>query len=99
MLPVMPAIPSSTRTIGAPTIMATGPAVLRLTTSFKVPGSLPWQVLSTEPVVAHGLPSTRVRIAASVIPSMLEATTGYGMGNGLGAAGVMHTLTAMGVTL
>jgi hypothetical protein len=34
-----------------------------------------------------------------VIPSDTEAVSGYGIGNGLGAAGVRHTLTAIPTTL
>jgi hypothetical protein len=40
-LPVIPAIPSSINTTGAPMIRKLGPDVLRLTTSFSVPGSFP----------------------------------------------------------
>jgi hypothetical protein len=39
--PVIAAGPSSMSTVNAPVIGATGPEVLRLTTSFSVPGSLP----------------------------------------------------------
>jgi hypothetical protein len=98
-LPVIPIIPSSQITVGAPSRIVTGPAVLRLTTSFSVPGSLPWHVFSTEPTVATAAPLIFVRIAASPIPSTELATTGYGMGKGLGAAGVVHTLAPSGVTV
>ncbi len=40
-LPVIPTIPSSISTTGAPMMMKLGPPVLRLTTSLSVPGSLP----------------------------------------------------------
>ncbi|XXY18541.1 hypothetical protein WME88_02655 [Sorangium sp. So ce216] len=41
MLPVIPAIPSSMSTFGAPIHGKHGPPVLRLNVSFNVPGSLP----------------------------------------------------------
>jgi hypothetical protein len=75
-LVVMPIIPSSRSTMGAPMMMKQGPAVLRLTTSFSVPGSLPWQVFTTLPTVAQGAPLTRDRIAASVSPSPTFPMTG-----------------------
>jgi hypothetical protein len=98
MLPVIPIIPSSQITVGVPSKIVTGPPVLRLTTSFSVPGSLPWQVFNTDPTVAISAPLIFVRIGASAIPSTDCATTGYGIGSGLGAVGVVHTLTASGVT-
>ncbi|MEZ4297362.1 MAG: hypothetical protein R3B70_20525 [Polyangiaceae bacterium] len=91
---VMPAIPSSMNTIGAPRIGKQGPVVLRLTTSFSVPGSLPWQFFVQLPTVSTFAPSIFVRRHSSITPSATEAKVGYGIGNGLGAAGVKHTLTA-----
>src|SRR4051812_9461797 len=91
---VIPAIPSSMNTMGAPMIGKHGPVVLRLTTSFKVPGSLPWQFLVQLPTVSTLAPSILVRIHSSITPSDTEAIVGYGMGSGAGAAGVRHTLTA-----
>ncbi|XXY53711.1 hypothetical protein WME91_21485 [Sorangium sp. So ce269] len=38
-----------------------------------------------------------VRIGASITPSATVPMVGYGMGRGLGAAGVVHTLTAIPV--
>ena len=75
-LVVMPIIPSSQRTIGAPMMRKQGPAVLRLRTSLRVPGSLPWQVLITEPTVATFEPLILVRIAGSTMPSTELPTTG-----------------------
>src|SRR4051812_39532904 len=98
MLPVIPIIPSSQRTIGAPSTRKHGPVVLRLTTSFSVPGSFPWQVFSTEPTVAILAPLILVRIGESPMPSIEVANTGYGIGSGAGAAGVRHTLTAIGTS-
>src|SRR4051812_3503340 len=79
-------------------MMKHGPVVLRLTTSFSVPGSLPWHVFSTDPTVPISAPLILVRIGASPMPSIELATTGYGIGSGAGAAGVKQTLTAIGVT-
>jgi hypothetical protein len=73
---VIPTIPSSMKTIGAPMITKQGPLVLRLTTSFSVPGSLPWQVFSTEPTVAILEPLILVRSGSSTMPSTELATTG-----------------------
>ena len=63
-------------TMGAPMTRKHGPEVLRLSTSLSVPGSLPWQVLSTEPTVPMGAPLIFVRIGGSPIPSTELATTG-----------------------
>ena len=43
-------------------------------------------------------PLILVRIGASPIPSIELARTGYGIGSGAGAAGVKHTLTAIGTS-
>lgn len=94
MLPVMQVMPSSVITVGAPRSGKQGPAVLRLTTSFSVPGWLPLQVFRTEPTVAIFFPPNLVRIGASAIPWAEVPMRGYGTGMGLGAAGVVHTLTA-----
>jgi hypothetical protein len=48
-----------------------------------------------EPTVMTGAPLTLVRIAGSIDPSDTLPTNGYGIGSGLGAAGVVQTLTAM----
>ncbi|MCU0687909.1 MAG: hypothetical protein MUF34_37640 [Polyangiaceae bacterium] len=88
-------MPSSMNTLGAPISGGLGPVVLRLTTSLSVPGSLPWHVFMHEPTVMTGAPLTLVRIAGSIDPSDTLPTNGYGIGSGLGAAGVVQTLTAM----
>src|SRR6202012_6081125 len=95
MLPVMAKGPSSQMTVKAPVSGAQGPPVLRETTSFRVPGSLPWQALATEPMVAELVPATFVRSGESAIPSPTLPIVGYGIGTGDGAIGVMQTLTAM----
>jgi hypothetical protein len=47
--------------------------------------------------VTTAAPLIFVRIAGSTLFSEMLAVTGYGSGMGLGAAGVVQTLTAMGV--
>jgi hypothetical protein len=94
MLPVVQVMPSSVSTVGMPMSGTHGPPVLRLTTSFSVPGSLPWHFEITPPTVRIGLPLILVRVGASPMPSAGLAVNGYGNGMGLGAAGVVHTLTA-----
>jgi hypothetical protein len=48
-----------------------------------------------EPTVITCSPATFVRIALSIEPSDTEPIVGYGIGRGLGAAGVVQTLTAI----
>jgi hypothetical protein len=74
--PVMAAGPSSMSTVNAPVSGAHGPPVLRLTTSFSVPGSLPWHVLRTDPIVAQLVPLTFVRSGESAMPSDTVAVSG-----------------------
>ncbi|MFT3770325.1 MAG: hypothetical protein QM820_33270 [Minicystis sp.] len=94
MEPVIPAMPSSMNTMGAPSHGKHGPQVLRLTISLSVPGSFPWHLLMHPPTVRILAPSILVRMHGSVIPSMTDPKVGYGIGNGAGAAGVRQTLTA-----
>ncbi|WP_437774301.1 hypothetical protein [Sorangium sp. So ce1097] len=49
------------------------------------------------PTVRIFAPSIFVRMHGSMIPSATVPIVGSGMGNGLGAAGVRHTLTAIPV--
>jgi hypothetical protein len=67
--PVMPIMPSSTITLGAPSSTGTAPPVLCETISLSVPGSLPCDADSAEPTVARGTPLIFVRIGAPAIPS------------------------------
>jgi hypothetical protein len=53
---------------------------------------------TTEPTVHNGTPFTFVRNVPSPMPSDVVPINGYGIGSGLGAAGVKHTLTAIPVT-
>ena len=95
--PVMPVMPSSVRTTGAAMSGNEGPAVLKLTISLPVPGSLPWHTLITPPTVRMISPIIFVRIGESLSPSDTVPTSGYGIGAIVtgGGTGVRHTLTAM----
>jgi hypothetical protein len=68
--------PSSQSTVNAPVVGGHGPAVFRLTTSFSVPGSLPWHALRHEPIVAPLTPLILVRIGESWMPSETVAVRG-----------------------
>jgi len=67
--PVIPIIPSSQMTLGAPRTIATAPPVLCETISLSAPGSLPWHALSAPPTVPIDAPLTLVREGAPMMPS------------------------------
>src|SRR4051794_13529587 len=94
-LPVITAIPPSKNTVGAPRAAQAFPEVLKVTMSFCVPASLPCTAATSELVLIDLLPS----IFTSSQPGsrlLVDPMIGYGIGSGLGAAGVMHTFGAIG---
>src|SRR4051812_17094119 len=96
-IPVITAIPPSKKTVGAPSTAQALPPVLKVMMSFCVPASLPCTAATWELVLIDFLPS----IFTSSQPGsrlLVDPMIGYGIGSGLGAAGVMQTLGAIGTT-
>ena len=96
--PVIPAMPFSMSTVGAPIRIGAGPPVVSETISLSVPGSLPWTALKPPPTVPILAPPILVFEVGPMMPPAEVPETGYGTGIGAGAAGVVQTEGAMGVT-
>ncbi len=74
--PVTPAMPSSTTTVGAPSMIGAGPPVASETTSFSVPGSLPCTAEKEPPTVPIFAPPILVREGALATPAAEVPLTG-----------------------